>query len=133
MSEEKQKAPRRKPRVGDERITLVHGATPPSQFLLSEPVYEVLKALIMSGDGFDLHLVGASLRYGATSRPPQWRARASLARHVERKAVILSRGRPMERLVRIQQVKTPANARVFMGGTGLEPVTPSLSSWCSPN
>jgi hypothetical protein len=20
-----------------------------------------------------------------------------------------------------------------MGGTGLEPVTPSLSSWCSPN
>jgi hypothetical protein len=21
----------------------------------------------------------------------------------------------------------------FMGGTGLEPVTPSLSSWCSPN
>jgi chromate transporter len=23
--------------------------------------------------------------------------------------------------------------RVFMGGTGLEPVTPSLSSWCSPN
>jgi hypothetical protein len=24
-------------------------------------------------------------------------------------------------------------ARVKMGGTGLEPVTPSLSSWCSPN
>ena len=23
--------------------------------------------------------------------------------------------------------------RVVMGGTGLEPVTPSLSSWCSPN
>ena len=22
---------------------------------------------------------------------------------------------------------------VRMGGTGLEPVTPSLSSWCSPN
>ncbi len=48
-------------------------------------------------------------------------------------AVILNLGRPMERLVKNQQVKTPANARVFMGGTGLEPVTPSLSSWCSPN
>jgi hypothetical protein len=24
-------------------------------------------------------------------------------------------------------------AGLFMGGTGLEPVTPSLSSWCSPN
>ena len=23
--------------------------------------------------------------------------------------------------------------RMLMGGTGLEPVTPSLSSWCSPN
>jgi hypothetical protein len=22
---------------------------------------------------------------------------------------------------------------LLMGGTGLEPVTPSLSSWCSPN
>jgi hypothetical protein len=30
--------------------------------------------------------------------------------------------------------KKPAFARLFeMGGTGLEPVTPSLSSWCSPN
>jgi hypothetical protein len=26
-----------------------------------------------------------------------------------------------------------AHKRCEMGGTGLEPVTPSLSSWCSPN
>jgi hypothetical protein len=29
--------------------------------------------------------------------------------------------------------KAPIRGAFLMGGTGLEPVTPSLSSWCSPN
>jgi hypothetical protein len=29
--------------------------------------------------------------------------------------------------------KSPTLAGLRMGATGLEPVTPSLSSWCSPN
>jgi hypothetical protein len=29
--------------------------------------------------------------------------------------------------------ESPKLQEIFMGGTGLEPVTPSLSSWCSPN
>ena len=35
----------------------------------------------------------------------------------------------------LREQENPALCRVFvrMGGTGLEPVTPSLSSWCSPN
>ena len=32
-----------------------------------------------------------------------------------------------------RQQKSPVYRAFSMGGTGLEPVTPSLSSWCSPN
>jgi hypothetical protein len=33
-----------------------------------------------------------------------------------------------------EQTATITDLQAFsMGGTGLEPVTPSLSSWCSPN
>ena len=33
----------------------------------------------------------------------------------------------------LEQQKSPCAGLSLMGGTGLEPVTPSLSSWCSPN
>src|SRR5204863_6711157 len=35
--------------------------------------------------------------------------------------------------IRVRGYNTLSERQQDMGGTGLEPVTPSLSSWCSPN
>jgi hypothetical protein len=60
----------------------------------------------------------------------QWRLRRLGFSSVVR-ANIVARPMSADRCSPAQQ-KAPC-AGLFMGGTGLEPVTPSLSSWCSPN